>query len=190
MSVVYITSLTGHSPYDITICDTTRTFCSVVETGVASVPPTLELTIPEFDGKPLFGEVLVIATDANGCEEMTVVSCNVTPTPTRTTLATPTPTQTPVKCRCYTLSNPTSSNISYSINLCDDVRATNILNPYTTITLCGYNPVIDPTGVITTNNIACSLTQSCSGPTPTPTKTPTPTPTLPSFVGIFRNCLS
>ena len=32
MSVVQITSLTGHSPYDITICDKTKTYCETVDT--------------------------------------------------------------------------------------------------------------------------------------------------------------
>ena len=102
MSVVYITSLTGHSPYDITICDITKTYCETVLTGVTSVPPTLEVPVPSFGGSELSESVLVIATDSNGCEEMMVLNCNQTPTPTPTNTITPTPTLTPNKCRCYT----------------------------------------------------------------------------------------
>ncbi len=188
MNVVYITSLTGQSPYNITICDTTKTYCSLVATGVASVPPILELAIPDFDGSSLFGEVLVIATDSTGCEQMMVLSCNVTPTPTPTIKETPTPTTTPIKCQCYTFINNSSGDVNYRITLCDDITVTNILNPNTTIYFCGYNPSIDLPGILTTKNVGCSLSQSCPEPDPTPTVTPTVTPTLPPIVGFFRSC--
>ena len=43
MQVIQISSLTGHSPYDITICDITNTYCYSGLTGVTSVPVTIDL---------------------------------------------------------------------------------------------------------------------------------------------------
>ena len=40
-----ISGVTGHSPYDIIICDITNTYCYTVETGVVSVPPYLYINI-------------------------------------------------------------------------------------------------------------------------------------------------
>jgi hypothetical protein len=82
MQVIEITSLTGHSPYNISICDITLTYCYVVATGVVSVPPTLQLTVPsQLEGD---NQVLVVVTDSIGCEEFLLVSCPGTPTPTPT----------------------------------------------------------------------------------------------------------
>ena len=73
MQVIEITSLNGHSPYDISICDITLTYCYVVATGVVSVPPTLQLPIPsQLEGA---NQVLVVVTDSIGCEEFLLETC-------------------------------------------------------------------------------------------------------------------
>ena len=120
MSVVYITSLTGQSPFDITICDKTKTYCETVATGIVSVPPILELQVPTSVVTSINGPVLVVITDSLGCEEFRYVECSITPTPTKTQTVTPTVTPTPNKCRCYTLVNPTSGLLNFEITLCDD----------------------------------------------------------------------
>ena len=187
MSVIYITSLTGHSPYDITICDRTRTYCEVVLTGVVSVPPVLEIpTIQIIDGEPL-SEVLVIVTDSTGCEEFLYLSCEPTLTPTPTNTNTPTVTPTPNKCKCYTLINPTVNSLSFQITLCDGQQLTTTIEPNTTLYYCGYNASIQDGGSILIPKFGCD-TNGCHDPTPTQTPTPTPTQTLPPIVGSFRSC--
>ena len=105
MSYISITSLTGYSPYDITICDKTLSYCQVVLTGVVSVPPVLTIQVPEFFGTPLDNEVVVIVTDSKGCEEILYLPCSITPTPTPTPTTTPTLTQTPSNCQCIQFIN-------------------------------------------------------------------------------------
>jgi hypothetical protein len=188
MSVIYITSLTGHSPYDITICDRTRTYCEVVLTGVVSVPPVLEIPSPVFfDGDEPLSEVLVIATDSTGCEELLYLSCEPTPTPTPTNTNTPTVTPTPNKCKCYTLINPSVNPVPFTITLCDGNILTTTILANTTLYFCGYNPSISDPGYIPPPINGCD-TNGCPEPTTTPTPTPTITPTLPPIVGAFKSC--
>ena len=101
MQVIEITSLSGHSPYNISICDITRTYCYVVATAVSSVP--LILNIPtELSGSQ---EVLVIVTDNIGCEEIQYHFCGE-PAPSQTPTTTPTPTPTNSVCNCISIDNP------------------------------------------------------------------------------------
>ena len=70
MQVIEITSLSGHSPYDITICDITKTYCYSGATGVTSAPITVEIPT-ELSGTQ---ELIVVITDSAGCETFSI--CN------------------------------------------------------------------------------------------------------------------
>ena len=184
MSVIHITSLSGQSPFNITICDKTKTYCELVATGVGSVPPVLDLTIPS---NIKSDTVLVIAEDSTGCEQMIVVKCSTTPTPTPTIQPTPTVTPTPNKCKCYTLINPTSDELGFEITLCNGDSLCTTIDSYTNLYFCGYNPSIESPGYIEYKNFGCD-TGVCPEPDPTPTPTPTITPSLPPMVASFVSC--
>jgi hypothetical protein len=181
MQVIEITSLTGQSPYDISICDISLTYCYVVATGVVSVPPTLELPIPvQLEGA---NQVLVVVTDSIGCEEFLLQSCPGTPTPTPT--LTPTPTETRIVfCNCISFENTTSGNLNFSFTQCDGVVFNGSVQSGTTLYYCGRLPSAD-VGVNIQINDVC-IDNVCSI-TPTPTPTPTQTPTLPIIVGYFQD---
>jgi len=100
MKVIRITSLSGSSPYNITICDTTNTNCYFGVSGATTVPLIIDLP------SELLGatEVLVKITDSLGCEKFQYHFCGepipspsptTTPTNTQTPTNTPTPTYTP-----------------------------------------------------------------------------------------------
>jgi hypothetical protein len=97
MKVIRITSLSGSSPYNITICDTTNTNCYFGVSGATTVPLTINLP------NELLGatEVLVTITDSIGCQKFQyhfcgepIPSASPTNTPTNTKTPTPTPTNT------------------------------------------------------------------------------------------------
>ena len=79
MQSIEITSLVGHPPFSITVCDITYTYCYFVISGVTSSPITINVPI-ELSGAQ---EMLVIVTDIIGCEIMNYINCP-TPTPTIT----------------------------------------------------------------------------------------------------------
>ena len=98
MQIIEIGSITGTSPYDITVCDITYTYCYSVGTGLPSVPPILYLNLPtELSG---VDSIIITVTDSNNCEESKIVNCPVTPTPTPTNTQTPTITPTNATCVC------------------------------------------------------------------------------------------
>ena len=92
---VTISSLTGNSPYDLYVCDTSLTACTYVVT-FSSPPYVFDLPAP-YDTASDFCIKIV---DAEGCW---IVSCKtpsgtpivITPTPTKTITPTPTITSTP-----------------------------------------------------------------------------------------------
>jgi len=182
MQVVEITSLTGHSPYNISICDLTLTYCYVVATGVVSVPPTLSLNIPtELDGAD---QVLVVVTDSIGCQEFILQSCPGTPTPTPTLTPTPTITRI-VICNCISFENTTSGSLNFHFTQCNDVVFNGTVQSGTTLYYCGRLPSAD-VGVNIQINEEC-VSNTCTSLTPTPTQTPTLTQTLPTVVGYFQD---
>jgi len=66
MQIIEISGVTGHSPYDIIICDITNTYCYTVETGVVSIPPTLYINPPtQLNG---VNSLLIKIIDSSGCE--------------------------------------------------------------------------------------------------------------------------
>jgi hypothetical protein len=182
MQVIEITSLTGQSPYNISICDITLTYCYVVATGVISVPPTLQLTVPSLlEGD---NQVLVVVTDSIGCEEFLLISCPGTPTPTPTLTPTPTTTRT-VICNCISFDNTTSGNLNFSFTQCDGVVFNGSVQSGTTLYYCGRLPSADVGVNIQINDICIGNT--CTSLTQTPTPTPTLTPTLQGLIGYFQD---
>jgi hypothetical protein len=183
MQVIQITSLTGHSPYDITICDITNTYCYSGATGVTTVPLTIEIPIE------LLGvtELLVVVTDSIGCEEIQYHYCGESvPTPTPTQTKTPTPTPTNITCNCISIENSGITTLNFGFTQCDGLSFYGPIYSSTTLYVCGKLPYGDSGLIITTSSDVCSG-NVCAKPTPTPTTTPTPTPTLPPIVGYFRD---
>jgi len=181
MQVIQITSLTGHSPYDITICDITNTYCYSGVTGATTVP--LTINIPN----ELLGttELLVVVTDSIGCQEIQYYNCGV-PTPSQT--PTPTPTITPTKsiCNCISFENTSGVTLNFNYVNCDGNSVYGQIYSGTTLFVCGHNPSSD-SGVIFNVSSNICVNNVCPGPTSTPTPTPTITPTLPPIVGYFED---
>jgi len=181
MQVIEITSLNGHSPFDISICDLTLTYCYVVATGVVSVPPTLELPIPsQLEGA---SQVLVVVTDSIGCEEFLLESCPLPPTPTPTITPTPTPTMV-IVCNCISFENTTSGTLNFSLTQCNGTILNGMVQSGTTLYYCGRLPSAD-IGVNVQISEIC-IDNTCA-PIPTATPTATPTQTLAPIVGYFQD---
>ena len=182
MQVIQITSLTGHSPYDITICDITNTYCYSGVTGATTVPLTIDLPT-ELLGT---NEVLVVVTDSIGCEEIQYHQCTTQPTPTPTPTITPTITPTNPICNCISIENPSGITLNFGYTQCDGTLFYGPIYSSTTLFVCGSLPYGDSGLTITFTSNVC-VNDECPGPTPTPTTTPTPTPTLPAIVGYFQD---
>jgi len=147
MQIIEISGVSGHSPYDIIICDITNTYCYTVETGVVSVPPYLYINIPsQLNG---VNSLLIKIIDSSGCETFQYVACPPTPTPTMTPTMTPTPTPTPNSCHNITFNNPTLSFLMYNFINCNGIMVNSTLNPSTEIYVCGKTPSSDEGIVIT-----------------------------------------
>jgi hypothetical protein len=115
MQVIQINSLTGHSPYDITICDITNTYCYSGATGVTTAPLTIDIPT-ELLGTT---ELLVVVTDSIGCEEIQYHFCNeLIPSPTPTPTLTPTPTPTNIVCNCISIENPSGVTLNFGYIQC------------------------------------------------------------------------
>jgi hypothetical protein len=170
MQVIEILSLTGHSPYDITICDITKTYCYVVATGVVSVPITVNVPT-ELLGTQ---ELLTVITDNAGCETFQPYYC-FTPTPTPTHTPTPTITPTNISCNCITFTNTITHTVNYGFTDCNNVINSYTIESGTTLYVCGKLPFADR-GVDYTIGDPC-FKNTCILPTPTPTQTSTNTPT-------------
>jgi hypothetical protein len=174
MQTIEVTSFSGTYPFNINICDVTNTFCYSAATGVGSVPITV--TIPTaLEGS---SEVLLVITDANGCEEFNLMVCPSN-TPTNTPTPTPTPTIPNNTCNCIAFNNSSVSNLDAFYDDCDGFST--IINVFsgTTIYVCGSNPSTSNTGMTYTIVAPCVL-GTCpeippNSPTPTPTLTNTPT---------------
>lgn len=171
MQVIQITSLSGHSPYDITICDITNTYCYVVASGVVSVPITVEIPT-ELSGTQ---ELIVVITDSSGCETFSNYNC-FTPTPTPTFTPTPTITPTNISCNCITFTNTGTTTGGFSYTDCDNQYIEFKINSGTTLYVCGKLPLVFG-DVIYSMGLPC-VNNTCILPTPTPTVTPTPTPVI------------
>lgn len=184
MQIIEITNVTGSSPYDIVICDSTYTYCYTVETGLPSIPPSIDVDLPE----ELLGvsQLIIKITDSDGCEEFKYLSCPPTPTPTPTITLTPTITPTNATCICLIFTNPTESSLNYGFVNCQGVTINFTIDPLTTIYQCGKNPTYDE-GILLTIGTYC-VSNVCPPPTPTPTQSITPTPTIPGIIGSFVSC--
>jgi len=181
MQVIQITSLTGHSPYDITICDITKTYCYSGATGVTTAPLTIDIPT-ELLGTT---ELLVFVTDSIGCEEIQYHFCGE-PIPSQTPTPTPTITPTNIVCNCISIENPSGVTLNFGFIQCDGSSFYGPIYSSTTLYVCGRLPYGDSGLIITTSSNICTG-NVCPGPSPTPTTTPTPTPTLPPIVGYFED---
>jgi len=181
MQVIQITSLTGHSPYDITICDITNTYCYSGVTGATTAPLTINLP------NELLGanEVLVVVTDSIGCQEIQYHFCGE-PIPSETPTPTPTITPTNSICNCISIENPSGITLNFGFTQCNGTLFYGQIYSATTLYVCGSLPYGD-SGVVTTISSDICTGDVCPGPSPTPTRTPTPTPTLPPIVGYFED---
>ena len=182
MQVIQINSLTGHSPYDITICDITNTYCYSGVTGATTAPLTIDLPT-ELLGT---NEVVVVVTDSIGCQEIQYHVCTTVPTPTPTPSFTPTPTPTNAICNCVSIENPSGITLNFGYTLCDGSLFYGEIYSATTLYVCGSLPYGD-TGLIINISSNICVNDECPGPTATPTPTSTPTPTLPPIVGYFQD---
>ena len=181
MQVIQITSLTGHSPYDITICDITNTYCYSGVTGATSVPLTIDIPT-ELSGTT---ELLVVVTDSIGCQEIQYHICGE-PIPSQTPTPTPTITPTNLTCNCISIENPSGVTLNFGYTQCDGLPFYGPIYSATTLYVCGKDPYGDVGLNISISTEICTG-NVCLGPTPTPTTTPTPTPTLPPVVGYFQD---
>jgi hypothetical protein len=164
MQVVEVSSLTGHSPYSITICDITKTYCYVVATGVVSIPITVDIPT-ELLGTE---ELLVVITDSAGCEMFQPYYC-ITPTPTPTLTPTPTITPTNISCNCITFTNIGVTTQGFSYIDCENLSIDFKINSGTTLYVCGKSPMVSG-DVIYSMGLPC-VDNTCILPTPTPTPT-------------------
>lgn len=173
MKIIEINSVTGTSPYDIIICDSTFTYCYTVETGVSSIPPSINVNLPT----PLLNvnQLIIKIIDSNGCEMFQFLSCPPTPSPTPTPTITPSITPTNANCVCLIFSNQTESILNYSFINCQNITINYTIDPSTTIYQCGKNPSYD-------EGINLTIGQYCSSNTCPPieplTLSQMPTPTL------------
>lgn len=181
MQVIQITSLTGHSPYDITICDITNTYCYSGVTGATTAPLTIDIPT-ELLGTT---ELLVVVTDSIGCQEIQYHNCGE-PLPSSTPTPTPTITPTNSICNCISIENPSGVTLNFGYTQCDGLPFYGPIYSATTLYVCGRLPYGDSGLIITISSDICTG-DVCPGPSPTPTTTPTPTPTLPPIVGYFED---
>lgn len=165
MQVIQINSLSGHSPYDITICDITKTYCYSGVTGATTVPLTINIPT-ELLGT---NELLIVVKDSVGCETFHPYYC-ITPTPTPTPTITPTITPTNISCNCITFTNTGLTTGDYSYIDCNGDNISFTINSGTTLYVCGKSPIAS-SGVTYSMGLPCS-NNTCVFPTPTPTSTP------------------
>lgn len=172
MYTIEITSFTGTTPFSVTICDLTLTYCYVVATGLTTTPVIVNVPAP-LTGSP---QLVVKLTDVNSCEQFQLYSC-ITPTPTPTFSPTPTPSMV-VNCNCITFDN-LSGVVPYNISLtqCDGTVLYTTIPAATTLYYCGKLPSADPQ-VLITIGVPC-VSNTCPTPSPTPTPTPTSSPIPP-----------
>ena len=171
MQVIEIISLSGHSPFNISICDITRTYCYIVSTGVVSAPITVEIPT-ELSGTQ---ELLVVITDDAGCETFSYYNC-FTPTPTPTLTPTPTITPTNISCNCITFKNTGTTSGDYTYIDCYGQYVEFTINSGTTLYVCGKSPS-SSSPVTYSMGLPCA-NNTCVLPTPTPTHTPTSSPVV------------
>jgi|694.fasta_scaffold00433_39 hypothetical protein len=170
MQSIEITSLVGHPPFSITICDITYTYCYFAISGVTSAPITI--TPPtQLNG---VNQLLVVITDSKGCETINYINC-FTPTPTPTLTPTPTITPTNLSCSCIAFINVGTGNLNFGYILCDETIFTGVIPQSTTFYVCGKLPFADENVIISINGVCVDNSCPTSEITPTPTNTQTPT---------------
>jgi len=136
MISIELTNISGTPPYNISICDITKTFCYIVATGNPTLPVNLPIPVE------LMGvlELLVVIEDSLNCEYFEFISCVTTTTTSTTTTTTLPP---PNNCLCLTFENNTLSNLNYSYKRCDGLVLPGIIFAGTTLYYCGSEPTGD-----------------------------------------------
>lgn len=169
MYTIEISSFTGTTPFSVTICDMTLTYCYVVATGVSSLPVTVNVP-PTLVGS---SNLIVKLIDANSCEYFQLYSC-VTPTPTPSITPTVTPSMV-VNCNCISFDNLSGvSDYNISLTQCDGTILYSTVYAGSIVYYCGKLPSADPQ-VIISIGVPC-VSNSCSSPELPLSPTPTPTP--------------
>ena len=174
---ISITGSTGISPYSISVCDITMSYCYLV-TGSTTIPPTFTFDVPP----PLEGvnTLIVKIIDSNGCEVFEPYSCPPTPTPTPT--VTPTPSSTPTNlCYCITITNTGLVTGYFDYTDCNgNLVQGSPADVGIILYVCGSNPT-NLVGVTATVGALC-INGSC----PKLVTTPTPTPSYVNKYKIFQ----
>ena len=165
---VTISSLTGASPYELYVCDTTLSSCTYVVT-FAYPPYVFNLPSP-YDTE----DFCIKIVDNNGCW---IVSCKtpsgtpvyITPTPTKSVTPTNTPTPT---------TTPTPSNTEGLTPTPTETPSTTPTNTSTPSETPTQTPTPNPPYYSATLNTGVTANDVCSGGTPTTFYSSSPIPTV------------
>jgi hypothetical protein len=160
MNSLEITAITGTPPFDVYVCEYSNTYCYLTDSGVTSVPPTLEIIIPE--ELTNVDELLVKIIDGDGCITFNRFDC---PTTTTTTIppTTTTTTTIPSNCYCLTFENTTVNSLNFSYVDCDGNSISSVIYGNSTLFYCGKDPLADD-GVNITIGSDC-VDNTCPSPT-------------------------
>lgn len=136
MSQITISGITGIPPYDVYICDTTFSFCSLIS-GSTTIPPNIDYTLSGvFEN---VSPVIIKIVDSNGCEFFEIIDCPPSPTPTPSITPTPTPTTTP-GCHCISFQNTGTTTLNFGLIQCNNSTLNSVIYSGTTLYYCGSNP--------------------------------------------------
>ena len=164
MGQVSINHINGVPPFSIFVCDYNQYNCQLLQVVNTTVPPTINITIPElYDSYPIF---VIKIVDSLNCEFVKEYNCQtLTPTPsfTQTPTITPTNTNTPTNTATVTPTTDTQTP-----------TPTNTQTPTVT-------PSVTPTNTQTPTNTSTQTPTPTNTPTTTPTNTTSPTPTFTPF---------
>jgi hypothetical protein len=128
MSTITINNINGVPPYDIYVCDIYELNCTIVTSGVTSVPPPVTFSLPpKFQTAPT---VIIKIIDSQNCIFRQNYTC-VTATPTKT--VTPTNTQTPSITPSNTVT-PTNTQTQVTPTPTPSITSTNTQTPTVTPT--------------------------------------------------------
>jgi hypothetical protein len=171
MGQVSINHINGVPPFSIFVCDYNQYNCQLLQVVNTTVPPTINITIPElYDSYPIF---VIKIVDSLNCEFVKEYNCQtLTPTPsfTQTPTITPTNTNTPTNTATVT---PTTYTQTPTPTKTQTPTVTPSVTPTKTQT---------PTNTRTQTQTPTNTSTKTQTPTQTPTKTPTnTTSSTPTF---------
>ena len=138
MHSLEITAITGTPPFDVYVCDYSNTYCFLTDSGVASIPPTLDISIPEEFTN--VDELLIKIIDGDGCSTFKYYVCPTTTTTTEPTTTTTT-TTIPSNCYCLTFENTTVSTLDFSYVDCNGDSISSVIYPHSKLFYCGQSAI-------------------------------------------------